>query len=161
MRKVCPMQGKVHMGWSPQQTCKSVQSWWNKNRIENGKVKPHTSSLWRAADVQKTGIAWIQHEVTKRGTQVCHRLIGHSRERWVEGSPVVGSHKVTNKVLQFHGCHWHRCPQCFQKVEERVMEEMTEWEDVPEVSANGNTMFTVADEMKLLDIVNHLPPGTD
>ena len=95
----------------------------------------------------------------KRGTQVCHRLLGHGRERWVEGSLVVGYHKVTNKVFRFHCCHW--CPLCFQKVEERVLEEMTEAEDVPEVSANGNTMFTVADEMKLLYIVNHLPPGTD
>lgn len=92
---------------------------------------------------------------------MCHRLLGHGRERWVEGSLVVDSHKVTNKVFQFHGCHWYRCPQCFQKVEERVMEEMTETEDVPEVCANGNTMFTLADEVKLLDIINHLSPGTD
>ena len=67
-----------------------------------------------------TACQWIEAEAVKIGKHIHHKVCGHGRERmvkvWVlddksKQTPayfsVDGYGTETNRVYQFHGCHWH------------------------------------------------------
>ena len=60
-------------------------------------------------------IEWIEHEAKKRGVKIIHKLNS-------AGEVQIGSRKLKvdgfcpeqNSILEFHGCFYHSCSECFK-----------------------------------------------
>ena len=59
-------------------------------------------------------VSWMGHEAQRMVVHIHHQMCGQGGERRIAGYPVDGFCWETNEVFQFHGCHWHGCPECFQ-----------------------------------------------
>ena len=58
-------------------------------------------------------IKWLELEAKQRGIHIHHARCGHGGERHILGARVDGYHPETKTVLQYHGCFWHGCKQCY------------------------------------------------
>ena len=65
------------------------------------------------------GTKWLEWEAKQRGIHIHHARCGHGGERYIFNVPVDGYHPETNTVIQYHGCLWHGCKQCYKKPAER------------------------------------------
>ena len=64
-------------------------------------------------------VFWLEHEAKQRGIHIHHQRCGHGGERTILGCKVDGYHPESKTIFQYHGCHWHGCPDCFPSFEER------------------------------------------
>ena len=61
----------------------------------------------------KCSIEWMEYMAQKQGIHIRHACNGG--EHQIGGKYYVdGYHEASKTVYQFHGCHWHGCPHCFQ-----------------------------------------------
>ena len=67
----------------------------------------------------KKACCWLEYEARQRGIHIHHHRCGHGGERVIAGHVVDGYHPESKTVFQYHGCHFHGCPQCFPSKEER------------------------------------------
>ena len=56
---------------------------------------------------------WLEREARRRQIHIHHAMCGHGGERWVAGDSVDGFHLAIKIVFQYHGCHFHGCPNAF------------------------------------------------
>ena len=66
-------------------------------------------------------LRWLEREAERRKTHIHHAMCGHGGERWVERVPVDGYEPLTKTVFQYHGCHWHGCPQYHRNDRDRIV----------------------------------------
>ena len=64
-------------------------------------------------------VCWLEYEAKQRGIHIHHQRCGHGGERTIFGCKVDGYHPESQTIFQYHGCHWHGCPDCFPEDEER------------------------------------------
>lgn len=64
-----------------------------------------------SAPVSGPAIRWIEEESKTLNTRIHHSRCGQGGERIIAGAPVDGYDPSTKTVYQYHGCHWHGCPQ--------------------------------------------------
>ena len=64
-------------------------------------------------------VCWLEHEGKQRGIHIHHQRCNHGGERIIFGCKVDGYHPESKTIFQYHGCHWHGCPDCFPGFEER------------------------------------------
>ena len=67
----------------------------------------------------KKAILWLEYESRRGNVHIHHQMCGHGRERMVAGHAVDGFCLETNRVFQFHSCHWHGCPYCYPRPAQR------------------------------------------
>ena len=61
----------------------------------------------------KCSMEWMEYVAQKQGIHIRHACNGG--EYQIGGKYYVDGYHVASKtVYQFHGCHWHGCPHCFQ-----------------------------------------------
>ena len=64
-------------------------------------------------------VCWLEYEAKQRGIHIHHQRCGHGGERAIFGCKVDGYQPESQTIFQYHGCHWHGCPDCFSEDEER------------------------------------------
>ena len=65
-------------------------------------------------------VCWLEYEPKQRGVNIHHHRCGHGGERTILGCKVDGYHPERQTIFQYHGCHWHGCPDCFPNPDERA-----------------------------------------
>ena len=67
----------------------------------------------------KCSIEWLEYVSQNQGIHIRHACNGG--EHQLGGKYYVdGYHEASKTVYQFHGCHWHGCPKCFQPETEHM-----------------------------------------
>ena len=78
---------------------------------------PHMSFLmknWRwSTSPWLPACYWIEAKSKRWDIHIHYQLCGHGGERIIAGHPMDGYHHERRTVFQFHGCHFHGCPECF------------------------------------------------
>ena len=89
----------------------------------------------------RSSIEWLEYVSKTEGIDLRHACNGG--EYQVGGKYCVDGYNDSSKtVYQFHGCHWHGCPKCFQPETEH-----------PE---KGKTMFRLHEETKQVTSMKNL-----
>ncbi|XP_032682820.1 uncharacterized protein LOC116849607 [Odontomachus brunneus] len=80
---------------------------------------------YRGANAQsRKALQWLLQMEYELGRSIIHAGRGRER-RLLEGTLVDGYYETENPwqrhVLQFHGCFWHECPECFRVNRDRPL----------------------------------------
>ena len=62
----------------------------------------------------KTACYWTESEAKRHRIHIRYQLCGKGGEQLIAGHPVDGYLHESKTIYQFHGCHFHGCPQCYQ-----------------------------------------------
>ena len=63
---------------------------------------------------EKTACYWTESEAKRHRIHIRYQLRGKGGEQLIAGHPVDGYLHESKTIYQFHGCHFHGCPQCYQ-----------------------------------------------
>jgi len=84
-------------------------------------------AMYQKGSASVQAILWMEREAKRRGIHIHHAMCGHGGEKWLpqeggkmKSSPVDGYHHKMRTVFQYHGCHFHGCPKCYQNQQEVI-----------------------------------------
>ena len=87
-------------------------------------------------------VCWLEYEAKQQGIHIHHQRCGHGGERIVLGCKVDGCHPESQTIFQYHGCHWHGCPECYSGAEDRahVLSKPRNGREITREAAYQNTL---------------------
>ena len=113
----------AHCGARFTQSCKLL---YHATRCTNGQTKIvcRGEKIWAPESLYgrtfhtkgkygKSACYWIEIGARRHGIHISYQMCWHRDERLIAGHPVDGFHLESKTIHQFHGCHFHGCPQCY------------------------------------------------